>query len=447
MKKANRVPDAEPPSSAGDLAIGADITEQKRVEAELAEALRLQRLLADLSVRFVALPSAQVDAAIEETQRLIVETLGLDRSTLWQVSEHDSGLVLTHCWQGSGWPPLPAHFDAGKELPWASATLMRGEILCFSRHTDLPPEAAQDVEMFRLHGPKSNVTVPLVAHGRTFGALAFATLGAEREWRDDEIAELKLVAQIIGNVVSRERAELREEQLRGELAHAVRVATLGELAAALAHELNQPLAAILSNAQAARRFLSSGEADTPELDAILGDIVRDDKRAGAVIHNLLAMVSKRPTPRECCDLNGLAAEVVDLLRSEFIESRIEARLTLAPELPAVDAVCVEIQQVLVNFLLNAIHAMDDTPRGERFIDLETRVAAGGVELCVRDRGHGIPVEKLATIFNPFVSTKAGGLGMGLSISRRIIENHGGRITARNHDAGGACFSFTLPARL
>ena len=112
--------------------------------------------------------------------------------------------------------------------------------------------------MFRLHGPKSNVTIPLIANGRIFGALAFATLGAERKWREDEIAELKLIAQIIGNVVGRQRAELREEQLRDELAHAMRVATLGELAAALAHELNQPLAAILSNAQAARRFIAGG---------------------------------------------------------------------------------------------------------------------------------------------------------------------------------------------
>jgi hypothetical protein len=146
--------------------------------------------------------------------------------------------------------------------------------------TSFPPKLHATLEVFRIHGPKSNVTIPLVTNGRVFGALAFASLAAERKWREDEIAELKLVAQIIGNVVARQRAELREEQLRDQLAHAMRVASLGELVAALAHELNQPLAAILSNAQAARRFLGSGTIDVAELQAILDDIVRDDKRAG-----------------------------------------------------------------------------------------------------------------------------------------------------------------------
>ena len=240
------------------VAIGADITEQKRVEAELAEKLRLQQLLAELSTRFVALQSEHVDAAIEETQRLIVETLGLDRSTLWQLAEHGPGMVCTHCWQRPGWPPLPPRFATEDKLPWSQAKILRGEVICFTSLDDLPPEAARDVETFRLHDPKSNVTIPLIANGQVFGALAFATLGAERNWREDEIAELKLVAQIIGNVVGRQRAELREEQLRNELAHAMRVASLGELAATLAHELNQPLAAILSNAQAARRFIADG---------------------------------------------------------------------------------------------------------------------------------------------------------------------------------------------
>jgi PAS domain S-box-containing protein len=426
------------------VAICADITEQKRVEAELAEKLRLQRLLAELSSRFVALPSEHVNAAIEETQRLIVETLGLDRSTLWQLVKHGPGMVLTHCWQRPGWPPLPLHFYTNGMLPWARARVTRGEIVCFTSLDELPPDAARDVEIFRLYGPKSNVTIPLIANGQVFGAIAFSTLGVERTWREDEIAELKLVAQIIGNVVGRERAEMREEQLRGELAHAMRVAALGELAAALAHELTQPLAAILSNAQAARRFLADGEAELAELRAILDDIVRDDKRAGNVIHNLRAMVSKRPAMREACCLNELVREVLELMNGETIAERIEVRHTLAPVLPRVEAARVELQQVLVNLLINAIHAMKDTLPESRFIDIETRTEAENVVVSIRDRGHGIPPERLAGVFDPFFSTKANGLGMGLSICRRIIENHAGRIEARNEAEGGASFRFALP---
>lgn len=426
------------------VAIRSDITEQKQAEAALAEKLRLQQLLAELSTRFVALTSENVDAAIEDTQRLIVETLGLDRSTLWQLADHGPGMVCTHSWQRPGWPPLPRHFSTAGKLPWAEEKMMRREVMHFSSVDELPPEAVRDAEAFRLHGPKSNVTIPLTANGRVFGALAFATLGAERKWRSDEIAELKLIAQIIANVVGRQRAEMREEGLRNELAHAMRVATLGEMASTLAHELNQPLAAILSNAQAARRFLQDGAIKPDELSAILDDIIRDDKRAGGVIHHLREMVSKRPAVREACSLNELVHEVLVLLHGELIEAQIEVRLRLAPELRWVEAARVELQQVLVNLLINAVHAMQDTPPESRFLELETRAEAESVTVSIRDRGHGIPPERLPGVFDPFFSTKANGLGMGLSICRRIIENHGGRIEARNHDDGGVTFSISLP---
>jgi PAS domain S-box-containing protein len=428
------------------VAILADITEQKRIEAELAEKLRLQRLLAELSSRFVALPSDHVDAAIEETQRLIVETLELDRSTLWQLAEHGSKMVLTHCWQRPGWEPLPPHYSTNGMLPWAQAKVMRGEIISFTSVNELPPAATRDDELFRLHGPKSTVTIPLIANGKVFGALAFSTLAAERIWREDEITELKLVAEIIGNVVGRQLAELGEEQLRGELAHAMRMATLGELAAALAHELNQPLTAILSNAQAARRFVAAGEIETGELRAILDDIVRDDKRAGNVIHNLRTMVSKRPAVREQCCLNELVSEVMELMNGELIAAKIAVRPTLAPTLPLVECARVELLQVLVNLLINAVHAMEDTQPESRFIEVETRAESDAAAVIVRDHGHGIPPERLDRLFDPFHSTKVNGLGMGLSICRRIIENHGGRIDGCNYDDGGASFSFSLPAK-
>jgi PAS domain S-box-containing protein len=426
------------------VALYADIAAQKRLEAELDDKLRLQRLLAELFNRFVTLPSERVDAAIEEAQRLIVETLELDRSTLWQIAEHGQGLVCTHCWQRPGWPSVPPRFTTDGTLPWAQATLMRGDNIFFSSVDDLPPEAARDAEIFRLHGLKSNLTLPLIANGRVFGAVAFSTLGMERSWRQDEIAEMKLVAQIIGNVIGRERAELREEQMRGELAHAMRTATLGELAAALTHELNQPLAAILSNAQAARRFIADEAISFKELRAILDDIVRDDKRAGGVIQNLRAMVSKRPTVREACCLNELVCEVMELLHAEVLEERIELRPAFAPALPQVQAARVELQQVLVNLLINALHAMKEAPLESRFIEIETRAEPGAVVVSIRDRGHGIPPERLAHVFDPFFSTKSDGMGMGLSICRRIIENHAGRIAAQNHDDGGASFSFALP---
>lgn len=425
------------------VAIRTDITEHKRVQTELAEKLRLQQLLAELSTRFVGLPSEHVHEAIGEVQQLIAETLGLDRITLWQARD-EVGVVCTHSWQRPGWASSPPGFPEDKKLPWVQAKIMRGETICFSSVNDLPPEAAEDAEILRQHGAKSNVIFPLISNGQVFGALAFATLGVERKWRTDELTELKLIAQIIGNVVARQRAELREEQLRGELAHAMRVASLGELATTLAHELNQPLAAILSNAQAARRFIANGGISDGELLAILDDIVRDDKRAGGVIHNLRAMVSKRPARREICHLNELLHEVVDLMHSEIIEAKVDVRFSAALDLPPVEVVRVELQQVIVNLLLNAVHAMESTPAKSRILEVETHQIADGVVVNIRDHGPGIPPERLRAIFDSFFSTKASGMGMGLSICRRIIENHAGHINARNHTDGGAIFSISLP---
>lgn len=429
------------------VVVGADITEQKRVEGELEEMQRLQQLLADLSSRFVAVPSGQVDAAIATTQRLVVEALGLDRSILWQVTEHGSDMVLTHCWQRDGSASLPPDSSISEEGAMIYAQLMRGETVCSSEAGDLPPEAASNAMIFSKYEAKSCLTFPLMVNGRVFGALAFAAVDAERGWRDDVVAELKLVAQIIGNVVARQRAESREEQLRDQLAHAMRIASLGELSATMAHELNQPLAAILSNAQAAQRFLAGGEVDLDELRAILADIVRDDKRAGNVIHNLQAMMRKHPTKREACSLNELIAEVLELLRSEMIGERVELQLSLAGELPAVEVARVEMQQVLVNLLLNAVHAMQGNAPGTRVIELETLVEEGAVLVRVRDRGIGIPLDRMERIFDPFFSTKSAGLGMGLSICRRIVERHGGRIGASNREDGGAVFSFALPVAI
>jgi C4-dicarboxylate-specific signal transduction histidine kinase len=214
---------------------------------------------------------------------------------------------------------------------------------------------------------------------------------------------------------------------------------LGELTAALAHELNQPLTAILSNAQAARRFIASREMDPDELRAIFDDIIRDGKRAGGVVHNLRAMLSHAPVVREACNLNELVSEVAELLHGELVGHEIELRQSPAPVLPCVHAARVELQQVLVNLVLNAVQAMKDTPPGLRQIEIETRGDTGNVMLSIRDRGHGIPPERLGTIFEPFYTTKSSGLGMGLAICRRLIEAHGGRIEAGNHEDGGAVF--------
>jgi C4-dicarboxylate-specific signal transduction histidine kinase len=246
------------------------------------------------------------------------------------------------------------------------------------------------------------------------------------------------------DISERKRAEARLAQVTAELAHVTRVGMLGELASALAHELNQPLTAILSNAQAARRFLDGGSADPAELRAILDDIVSEDKRAGEVIRRLGALLRKEPVTREACSLNDLVGQVLTITDSELVARNVAVRTDLEAGLPRVEVGRVEIQQVLINLLMNAAEAMKDTPSASRFVTVQTRRSETAIDITVRDRGRGIPTDLMTRVFDPFFTTRSSGLGMGLPISRRLIDAHGGRIECRNLSEGGAEFTLSLP---
>lgn len=416
-----------------------------RVEHDLDSALRLQRLLAEISSRFVTRPAGRMDDTIEETQHIVCETLGLDRSTLWQITGDGTEMMLTHFWQPTGSIPLRRNFITDSNLPWAEGMIRRGEAFHFSSLDDLPPEAALDVETLRLHGTRSNATFPLVADGEVFGALAFAMTRAERQWTEDELSGLELVAQIFGHVISRRRSEERAEQLREEIQRSTRAAELGEIAAALAHEINQPLTTILGNAQAARRFLDQGTASPVEFRTILDDIIRDNKRAGGIVRNLREMLAGSPARRETTCLNAIIREAAEFLHTDMADDAVDLQLDLAPSLPPVRVAQVEIQQLLINLIGNATRAMRETPPDQRRIIIETRHRGRMVHLRVRDHGCGIPAEHLDRVFEPFHSTRPDGLGMGLAICRRIAESHGGRIIAGNAATGGADFTLSLPS--
>jgi C4-dicarboxylate-specific signal transduction histidine kinase len=232
---------------------------------------------------------------------------------------------------------------------------------------------------------------------------------------------------------------------RNELAHLSRVTMLGELSGSIAHELNQPLTAILSNAQAAQRFLAQGNVDLEELRDILADIVEEDKRAGEIIRGLRLMLKKSDAQRQALDLNDMVQEVLTLVRSDLLNQRVSAHTELMPALSAVKGNRVQLQQVLLNLVLNACDAMRGIPATDRHLFIRTETSGGeAVTLSVGDWGEGIPSDKLELVFQPFFTTKPDGLGMGLAVCRSIITAHGGRLWAANSPEGGAIFSFTLP---
>jgi len=247
------------------------------------------------------------------------------------------------------------------------------------------------------------------------------------------------------DITERREAELDSARQRNELARLSRVAVLGELSGALAHELNQPLAAILSNAQAAQRLLARQPADLDEIHSILGDVVEDDLRAREVITRLRLLLEKGEVRQQSIDLNEVVSGVLRLVNSDLLLQGVTAHTDLAPDLPAVSGDSVQIQQVLLNLILNGCHAMTNGDGRERKLALRTAARdSDGVLVTISDRGPGIPPTDLDRIFEPFFTTHAGGMGLGLAVCRSIIGAHGGRLWATNDEGAGASFHFTLP---
>ena len=241
-----------------------------------------------------------------------------------------------------------------------------------------------------------------------------------------------------------QRSRLEVERLRRDLTHVARVTTMGEMAAALAHELNQPLTAILSNAHAGERYMAQAVPPLDEIREILQDVVGDARRAGEVIQRLRSLLRKDDARFLPLDVNPVVREIAALVRTDAILRNVAIDLDLSLELPRVHGDRVQLQQVLLNLVLNGMEAMG--PNGEeRRIVIQTRQGDGAVRISVQDQGPGIPADTLPRVFETFYTTKPSGMGMGLAISRSIVETHGGKIWAENNPDRGATFAFTLPA--
>jgi PAS domain S-box-containing protein len=249
------------------------------------------------------------------------------------------------------------------------------------------------------------------------------------------------------DITARKHAEAEALQQRTELAHLSRVTMLGELSGSLAHELNQPLTAILSNAQAAQRFLEHDDVDLNELRDILSDIVNQDKRAGEVIHRLRLLLKKGKVEHQPLDLNDVVLEVLKLVRNDLLNQRVTGQMELAADLPAIMGDRVQLQQVVLNLVMNGCDAIACGPAGDAKLIIRTGLIKDeGIRVSVVDHGVGVAPDKLEQVFEPFFSTKPHGMGLGLSVCRTIITAHGGKLWAANNAEHGATFYFTIPAQ-
>jgi len=255
------------------------------------------------------------------------------------------------------------------------------------------------------------------------------------------------IRELIGvaiDVTAQVKANLQLRLQREEMAHLSRVSSMGELTASLAHELNQPLSAIASNVAAGSRFLTQGSLEPKMFEELLADVAADARRASDIIHGIHDFVRKREGTRRLVNLNEIIREVLRLLHSDLLGRATSVETQLDPSLPSVDADPVQLQQVLLNLLMNSLEAMQSTPEDKRSVVISTTCEASStVTVSLRDYGSGLPEEDMDKVFTHFYSTKPNGMGMGLTIVRSIIEEHGGKLWAENVD-GGARFSFRLP---
>ncbi|MGH7917129.1 MAG: GAF domain-containing sensor histidine kinase [Candidatus Binataceae bacterium] len=398
-----------------------------------------------MSRAFVRAPLDQVDGEVNAWLKRVAEIFDLDRTTVAEIDPDTGRGAFTHGWARKTDQMMGPPMDPNKILVWLRERMLSGEPLVYSSVDELPAEATGDIARLGRFLPKSNVTIPTMFAGTVVGAVGFATIYRQRRWTATDVRRLHEVAEILGYALERRRVERESLRLRTELTYLSRVNTMGELVASLAHELNQPLSAILGNAQAIQSLLESETLDLDEIRAAGADVVRDDLRASDIIKRLRAMFRRDALKQEVLDVAEVVSETGRLVGHDARIHNIKFEFAADQRLPAVVGDRVQLQQAIINLVLNAFEAVAAKESGVREVRLEASTpGCDQVMVSVRDSGKGIAADTMQKIFDPFFTTKRGGLGIGLSITRTIVEGHRGRLLIAPNEDQGVTFKIILP---
>ena len=411
-----------------------------RAWRELEDRLAFERLITELVTMLVTAASDQLDERIHEALGRLIVHFGVDLSMLARFSDEGTRLVRVHSARADSAPAGPS-FDA----QWYLRELRSRRVLNLGRiPDDLPAGAGDEGERWSRDGLLSHLAIPLVTDESVWGMIAFGAFRRPRGWTDEEVQRLRLLGEIMMGALLRGEAEEATHRQRDELAHLARVGALGELTAALAHELGTPLAAILANAQASRRHLAAGRLPA-NLDEVFGDIAADATRSGDLIRRLHDLLRRRQMQKVALDLNHVLRAVESIASTEARRHGARLDFQLGSVLPRVVGDPVQLQQVVLNLVRNAAEAMTAIPSNARRVVVGISAEASGhLVVSVEDVGPPIDDATLEKMFSPFHTTKPDGLGMGLPISRAIIEAHGGSLRAHRRPQGGLIVQFTLP---
>jgi PAS domain S-box-containing protein len=418
--------------------IARDISERKRLQDKQARLARHAVLHAEVSAA-VSESEKSLRAVLQICTAAVVRHLDAAFARIWLLNEEQKVLELA---ASAG---LYTHLDGEHaRIPVGSFKI---GLIAREQKPHLTNSVQSDgrvsnKDWARQEGMISFAGYPLLVEGRTVGVIA---MFARQFLEQDTIEALESVAPIIAQGVERKRTQDALRDTQAELAHLNRVMTVGELTASIAHEINQPLAAIVMNGNAALRWLALDPPNLAKARDSAELIIRDGDRASNVIARIRGLLKKSPPSKTLLGLNEFVNDVVDLTQSEMVRNSVRLRLEFADDLPGVPGDRIQLQQVLLNLIVNAVEAMLTIEDRQRALLIATDLFDNtGVRVAVSDNGPGIDPQTADHLFDAFSTTKPQGMGMGLAISRSIIQAHGGRLWTEANDEFGATFQFTLP---
>ena len=412
--------------------------DRRQAAVHLAARLRFEELLSSIAGSFLRVADGTM--ALRTSLTRVSEFYAADYVALLQF-EGAGAPEAENEWRGPGVVTLNAE-TAARRFPWAIQRVQNGERVLWMGADDIPAEAVQDSMSFDEFGFRFMVILPLITGQVVRGALQIATTGNRRLSLSD-LAQLRLIADVIATAHARLRAELDAQRSRQEVAQMGRRSSMGELASALAHQLNQPLAGIMANAQAAQRLLDSSGPDAADVRAGLDDIVDDCRRASDVVQRVRDMVAPSRVQRAPLDLADVVRDVAMLVASDALIRRVKLSLEFGGDATPITGDRVLLQQAVLNVIVNAIDAAAEQRAGDRVVTVWIESSSGRARIRVRDHGAGLSPGSESQVFEPFFSTKTTGLGMGLAIARSIVESHGGTIQL-DGDRTGVMATISLP---
>ena len=409
----------------------------------LAEALKQQSATSEV-LRIISDSPSEIQSVLDAVAENAARLCDANNAVIFRLEGKLLRLVASY-------GRLPKTSHAREAVP-ANRDTVIGRATCDRRTIHVHDLAAEDSEYpvgskdAKREGHRTTLATPLLREGTPIGVILIRRMEV-RPFYEKQIALLETFASEAVIAIENVRLFEAEKQRTLALVHANRVSTMGHLAASIAHEVNQPIAAIVASAQAALRWVGAQPPDMGELRQALGSIIEDGNRASDVVGRIRGLIKKVPPRHNPFDMNQVIFDTTSLTRHEFIRHRIALQTRLAQELPVVQGDRIQLQQVLLNLIVNAIEAMSAVNEGQRELLISSTCnAADGVLVAVRDSGPGLTPEGFERAFQAFHTTKPDGMGIGLSICRSIVEAHGGRVWATANAPRGAVFQFTLPAR-